>query len=583
MKRTHLAALALAAGATLAGWLTRRAEPGLTPDADFSPTSVAPLEALPEAPYPIEAPRPLAAGSAAGMVLMLFVDGMAEAAFRAELDAGALPNIQRLLDGRPAVLGEALATFPTSTAPSVPELLTGTWSHHQLGGPDKIHAFDRRGARLIRYEVEGRAWDASQPTLFDRVTAAGGTALSYFEGYFPGASLNVHDELVYLLDIAEDKVRAQRIGDYDAHMVRDFAARLEGAGRAPNLAFLRLGAVDTAGHFYGPSSPQYARAIESVDRRVGELLDQLELATLPGGGSLLERTHVLLFSDHGMSDTREHLDLDAVLSGLGFSPWATSDPAAVLATLVDEGAAQEHDAVAVPGGSNVSMIYLRPRVDGGLLPWSKLLSDPDYRAYPTASGEPADVVGALLAQEGVELVISLQGPHALRVDRRGGGATLLRRLSPAGGWRLAYLPDDAGADPFGYCTERPELCCPPGDAPAEGCFLEPERWLSATAEAALPAAPFFLFKASSGSPLTRQDLLVTAAPGWGFMEDMAGDHGALRPELLRVPLLISGPRVAAGGGPLDARLIDLSPTVLELLGLSPLPDTDGRVLPIFRP
>jgi arylsulfatase A-like enzyme len=77
---------------------------------------------------------------------------------------------------------------------------------------------------------------------------------------------------------------------------------------------------------------------------------------------------------------------------------------------------------------------------------------------------------------------------------------------------------------------------------------------------------------------------VTAAGGWGFMADMGGDHGALRPELLRVPLLISGPRVDPEGALEGARLIDLFPTVLELVGLGgvyPAEMVDGRALEVL--
>ncbi len=580
MTRLQIAALVSAtAAAGLTAWLVfGRAESGISPDVDFEPTSVAPLTPLPEEPFELSPPRAL--GGRAEFVAVLFVDGLSEGVFLEQLDTGQLPAIKRLMASRPFVLGSASGTFPTSTAPAIPELLTGTWSHRQFGGPDKIHAFDRRGGRLLRYEVQGKAWDSNRPTLFDLVTAGGGTALSYFEGYFPGASLNVHDELVYLLDIAEDKVRAERIGDYDARMVRDFSTRLHAAGRAPNLAFLRLGAVDTAGHFYGPSSPQYAAALRSVDERVGELLHQLELARLPDGATLLERTHVVICSDHGMSDTREHLDLDAVLAELGFNPWATSDPTAVVTTLIDEQGAADHDAVAVPGGSNISAIYLRRRV-GGLLTWSKSVPAADLTAYPTAAGG-VDIVSALTAREGVELVIYPRGEDALRVERAAGGATLWRALAPDGSWRLAYQPDDPAADPFGYCPS--EVCCASEEAPEEGCYLSLEALDRATGAAPIPSAPFLLFKAFSGPPLTRQDLLVTAAGGWGFMADMGGDHGALRPELLRVPLLISGPRVDPEGALEGARLIDLFPTVLELVGLGgvyPAEMVDGRALEVL--
>ena len=558
------------------GWaVLGRTRPGAVPDADFEPISLATITQAPDAEFTIQPAAPLNGKSV--FVLMVFVDGMQESRFSALLAAGKLPHLQQLIADRPSTQWRAQGTFPASTAPSIPEVLSGTYPSRHTIGPDKIHAFDRYSGKLLRYEVESTGWDSDRATLFDLVTASGGTALSYFEGYFSGASLNVHDELLYLVDIAEDKVRAAHIGDYDERMVRDFSSRMALAGQVPNLVFLRLGAVDTAGHFYGASSPQYASAIETVDARVGELLELLRLAQLPDGAPLLDQTALMLFSDHGMSDTTAHLNLDRVLRDQGFDPWPTSDPRAIIATYLDDKGAQEHDAVAVPGGSNVSAIYLRDHIDGGMMPWSKKLPGQQLRAFPMPSG-PVDVVAALLAEPGVAEVIYLQDPHTLRAERREGGVTIRRKLTPTGDWMLAYQPDDAEADPFGYCALDEALCCPAGE-PAEACFASVDTWAARTASSPLPSVPFLLFKSVSGPSQTRPDLVVTAAPGWGFMAEVQGDHGALRPELLWVPLLVSGPGFAPKQGP--ARLVDVFPTALTLLGLEPLIEglqLDGRSL-----
>ncbi len=78
------------------------------------------------------------------------------------------------------------------------------------------------------------------------------------------------------------------------------------------------------------------------------------------------------------------------------------------------------------------------------------------------------------------------------------------------------------------------------------------------------------------------DFVVEARAPWGFglaePEEGAsrGGHGSTRE--MRVPLLISGAGVKAGGGSEDARLVDVAPTIAALLGVRPPADAQGRAL-----
>ena len=65
--------------------------------------------------------------------------------------------------------------------------------------------------------------------------------------------------------------------------------------------------------------------------------------------------------------------------------------------------------------------------------------------------------------------------------------------------------------------------------------------------------------------------------------EMLGDHRLFQKHVpyepaMRIPLIAAGPGIATGVSEALTELIDLPPTLLELAGISPLPDTDGRSL-----
>jgi arylsulfatase A-like enzyme len=51
--------------------------------------------------------------------------------------------------------------------------------------------------------------------------------------------------------------------------------------------------------------------------------------------------------------------------------------------------------------------------------------------------------------------------------------------------------------------------------------------------------------------------------------------GQLFPQQVRIPLLVAGPRVRAGDSDTLVSLVDVGPTLLDWMGLPPLPDVDG--------
>jgi len=76
-------------------------------------------------------------------------------------------------------------------------------------------------------------------------------------------------------------------------------------------------------------------------------------------------------------------------------------------------------------------------------------------------------------------------------------------------------------------------------------------------------------------------VVVTSDHGEQFMEHGALGHGSLHGELLRVPLIFSHPAldVAAEEEVISvAAAVDVAPTLLDLVGLDPMPALPGRSL-----
>ncbi|MBK8051605.1 MAG: alkaline phosphatase [Anaerolineales bacterium] len=79
----------------------------------------------------------------------------------------------------------------------------------------------------------------------------------------------------------------------------------------PDFAFVYLGTVDTAGHFYGWMSDGYLRQAERDDQNLGRLLASLPVTA-----------HVLVHADHGGHDRNHGEDIPEDMT----IPWLIVGP-----------------------------------------------------------------------------------------------------------------------------------------------------------------------------------------------------------------------------------------------------------------
>ena len=102
---------------------------------------------------------------------------------------------------------------------------------------------------------------------------------------------------------------------YPDSLVADTVARWI-AGRAPEVMFVHLAAVDLTGHAKGWGSPSQIAAVELDDRCIGRILEALRAR------GLLESTVVLISADHGGAG-RTHGGIDPRSASI---PWILSGP-----------------------------------------------------------------------------------------------------------------------------------------------------------------------------------------------------------------------------------------------------------------
>jgi hypothetical protein len=454
---------------------------------------------------------------------LVLVDGLRRDLAEAELAAGALPNLAAMVarGGR----GCAITAFPSTTSVAYLPFLTGCMP----GRCDipSIRWLDRRRyrGRWWRDRAAVRSYCGPQARLLDGDLAP--DVRTVFE--LVPQSLALFTPVARGLPADRDPTRlARRIWGTVAHYAQwhqpsdDAVARhlLEAAGGLSRFVFAQFPAVDGYTHQDGPTAPSVRRALRRVDGILGKVMDQLR------AGGELERSLILVVSDHGASAVHTHLDL---------ADWFRSRGVPTLAHPVIWSRAPR--AAVMVAGNGSAMVYARPETPReGRWPLARL-------RQPEAFGTRDDLMAALLTEPAVGLVAAEDEDGAVRVASWDGEA-VVQRLGPG----IAYRP--VTGDPLAI----------------GGAWVATERaWLEATWDAEYPDAAYQLLD-QFRSPRTG-DLIVVARPGhdfrdrWEIPEHRAG-HGSLTREHMQTPVWSSEPLPVG-----LLRTIDLFPAILGWLGV----------------
>ena len=182
-----------------------------------------------------------------------------------------------------------IPSYPSITFPNHYTIVTGLYpEHHGIVGnifydPARKQVYSYRDASTV---TDG-SWYGGTP-LWVLAEEQGMRAASFF---WPGSEAEIQGVRPSFYAKYEDKFpnekRVQQVLDW---------LRLP-ASQRPHFITLYFSDTDTAGHKYGPDSPEVAGAVQEVDRELGALSAGIAQLKLP--------VDVIVVSDHGMAKVQD--------------------------------------------------------------------------------------------------------------------------------------------------------------------------------------------------------------------------------------------------------------------------------------
>ncbi|RUO44404.1 alkaline phosphatase family protein [Aliidiomarina taiwanensis] len=188
--------------------------------------------------------------------------------------------------------------FPSKTFPNHYSLVTGLRpTHHGLVNNSMYDPeYDVVFSMGKREEVENSRWWGGEP-IWITAEQQGVTAATFF---FPGSETAIQEtrpSYWYRYDGSiSNRARVTQVLEW---------LDLPAAER-PQLITLYFSDVDTAGHMFGPESPEVAETFAAIDAEIGFLLAGLEAR------GLSDKVNLVIASDHGMQavDLHDHFVID---------------------------------------------------------------------------------------------------------------------------------------------------------------------------------------------------------------------------------------------------------------------------------
>ena len=476
-------------------------------------------------------------------VVLFFVDGLDRNRVNSLLAEGRLPTIQRLFIEGGVGVEHAVTSIPAMTYPNTVSLLTGRFpGHHGIVGNQW---FDRRTLASTDYirasHYQSGNFDFRCETIYEMLTDHFTVSLQCHT--HRGATIAHTNEVPTGMAWAVGLY--QNVDELAGASLEYVGAYANRVGRWPSLLTFYFPGIDEIGHRGGSDSSTYAAAVENIDRQIQRVTDAM------ARNSLLERTTLILVTDHAHPDVQNKKEFDLVdwlqeerQLRVHRGIYITSDYLAAFDYF------KNIDAVVIDGSFRRLYVHLK-----GERGWN----------YPVAADDISRLLNGnagrnrtpLWELPGIELVCTSPASGTVHVfSRRGAGIIERKTEEETTLYRILPGPVEPG-DPLGFS----------GDA-ALAAFTQAgwhtsRDWLAATAASAHPDFVPQIVELFD-SPRAG-DLVVFAAPDWVFSGHGDGEHGSCLPDDMLIPMYFAGPGIPGGTSIPHARLVDVAPTLLDLL------------------
>ena len=466
---------------------------------------------------------------------MVLADGARADMVKTLSESGDLPNITRHIIGTGSFLN-AVTVLPSVTNVAYLPMLTGQypgtanlpgirWVDKPLFGPGSVFQTGHRTYVGPSHLLLDRDMPDDLETLFElcpnslAVRSDIHRGLSRSRNRFHGVSGPFMFFAHYL----------KRSAFIDRIVLNSLFRGLRGAdGNFPRFIFLPLIDVDTASHGYGPEHRRTIAAYRRIDGIVGAIVERLKRI------GIWDRTHFLITSDHGHTETTTHLGLGRLLSELDYKVFEHPQ-------VKRSGA----DAAVMVSGNSFANIYVTSEGK-----WQRPLVADELES------EHRRLLDAVRQRDEIEWTAYRQGDGRVKVVSSSGSALLGKD-----GERYTYGYE--GSDPL--------------QLGLSSATIHESDALGLTVGTRFPDALeqlWYLFTSERTG-----DIVVTSKPGYDLrskreLPEHHSSHGALCSAHMIVPILSNRPLSSDR----PARTVDLFCTVIESLGLSPTKPHFGHSL-----
>ncbi len=474
-------------------------------------------------------------------VVLMVLDGCMPDMLYGMIERGKLPAIKRHLVDRGMRFTNAITVFPSATVNAYQSMVTGLFPGH--AGIPYLEWFDRASERVMNFfSLKGAAlFNARMENYYTKESKTGPLNASIFDDLLGHPTASIYSPFfkhaaqqepgvpLALLWAGYGSNRPEMMDVYSyRHLMRLFQLPHE---QIPRLTFTGLLGTDHIEHRFGVQHPRVPRNLRQFDAFIEEFMQLLERR------HLLDRTYIIVTSDHGMHNITGVFDLPTLMQTAGF-------------TLVKDKAQPKANAYVAVRGVSLATVTLKSRRG-----WGMPVSYRTMRAYPVAPGRTVDVVQRLAEAPETDLVLVRESRHRVRVVR-GTEEAMLQHHRHHGHSTYSYRA--IVGDPL-RLTRYPQL-----RAVLHGQRLSAKTWGQRLRHTDTPGVVPQLTQIFDDG--RAGDLVVIAKLPWGFFHHKAATHGTHHAIDMRVPLIIRGPHIAAGVRDY-AQVADLYPTMLRWFGL----------------